>query len=316
MPDFESTPRLPADWVASPESTEALGRVAGEGRLVVTLGHEAGDLEGWSILLPTDSDASDPEGVEIPSDEDGNVELVRVAGTERETDPTTKLLVSRTRLDRQTVPASDVADAIRAGIAASAAVTDDGDAEDVEPWAPDDDPENFADLDGSEDDDTEGSEDDPEEDAAESDGDDDSPETEEDDGQGEDVTPDEEPSVSDDPEDPMEDESPEPSDQVEEAAGENDTEPEADTDEAVEAAAAEVAAVDSPAVAPLPEDEPAREPDAIAKPASPEFERDEYGLLPKEAIRAQILAWAQSAYEESCRRAPLSLMLPVGNETN
>ena len=28
MPDFESTPRLPVDWVASPEEAEALGRIS------------------------------------------------------------------------------------------------------------------------------------------------------------------------------------------------------------------------------------------------------------------------------------------------
>ena len=293
MPDFESTPRLPVDWVASPEEAEALGRLAGDGRLVVTLGHEAGDLEGWSIILPAGSASPDEDGIEIPADEDGNVELVRVADTKRETDPTTKLLVSRMRLDRQTVPASDVAASIRAGFAASSAVADDGDAEDVEPWAPDDDPDNFADFDGSEDDDAE-EVDEAEEDAEEG-------EIPSEDGQ-------EEPMGSDDP---MEDEPQEPADEQEEPADESGEEPEADPDSAIEAAAAEVAAGDSHTATPPAEDEPTGGQDANTAPATPVYERDEFGLLPREAIREQILAWAQCAYEESCRRAPLSLMLPA-----
>ncbi len=305
MPDFESTPRLPVDWVASPEEAEALGRLAGDGRLVVTLGHEAGDLKGWSIILPAGSVSPDEDGIEIPADEDGNVELIRVADTKRETDPTTKLLVSRMRLDRQTVPASEVAASIRAGFAASAAVADDGDAEDVEPWAPDDDPDNFADLDGSEDDDADEADDDgdSEEDADEPDDDGDAE-------AGEDVSEEgqEEPVG---PSNPMEDESQEPADEQEEPADESGEETEPDADSAIEAAAAEVAAENSHTATPPAEDEPTGGQDANAAPATPVYERDEFGLLPREAIREQILAWAQCAYEESCRRAPLSLMLPA-----
>jgi hypothetical protein len=312
MPDFESTPRLPVDWVASPEEAEALGRLAGDGRLVVTLGHEAGDHEGWSIILPAGSASPDEDGIEIPADEDGNVELVRVADTKRETDPTTKLLVSRMRLDRQTVPASDVAASIRAGFAASAAVADDGDAEDVEPWAPDDDPDNFADLDGSEDDDA-----DDDADEAEGDAEEEAVEPD-DDGEAEagEVPPEDgqvEPVGSDDP---TEDEPQEPTDEREEPADESGEEPEADADSAIEAAAAEVAAEDSHTATPPAEDEPTGGQDANAAPAAPVYERDEFGLLPREAIREQILAWAQCAYEESCRRSPLSLMLPAVTRGN